>query len=163
MLADLRDGWLSNACRHLSSLRFHWEPAPQRAGIDPGRLAQLTVGVIIEQELLAGPFVEYHHLVGAAATVRDDGMLADAELAKRLVLEWVGLEDVPQRIEAVGDQAFKIEGDLGSTIVEPAQLRRAAAGPEAVGGHPRRQAFLEVHLLLREQRDDEGLARLRGM
>src|SRR5262249_43909907 len=90
-------------------------------------------------------------------------MLADAELTKRLVLEWVGLEDVPQRIEAVGNQAFKIEGDLGSTIVEPAQLRRAAAGPEAVGGHARRQAFLEVRLLLREQRDDEGLPRLRGM
>src|SRR5262245_13498687 len=90
-------------------------------------------------------------------------MLADAELTERLVLEWVGLEDVPQRIEAVGDQAFQIEGDLGSTIVEPAQLRRAAAGPEAVGGHARRQAFLEVRLLLREQRDDEGLACLRGM
>src|SRR6516165_3692291 len=90
-------------------------------------------------------------------------MLARAELTKRLVLEWVGLEDVPQRIDAVGNQAFKIEGDLGSTVVEPAQLRRAAAGPEAVGGHPRRQAFLEIRLLLREQRDDEGLARLRGM
>src|SRR5262252_6868145 len=90
-------------------------------------------------------------------------MLADPELTKRLVLEWVGVEDVPQRIDAVGDQAFKIEGDLGSTIVEPAQLRRAAAGPEAIGGHARWQAFLEVRLLLREQRDDEGLARLRGM
>src|SRR5262249_10291466 len=119
--------------------------------------------VIIEQELLAGPFVEYHHLVGTAATVRDDGMLADAELTKRLVLEWVGLEDVPQRIQAVGDQAFKIECALDSTIVASGHLRCAAARPEAVGGHARRQAFLEVRLLLREQRDDEGLARLRGM
>src|SRR5262245_47754048 len=61
-------------------------------------------------------------------------MLAGAELTKRLVLEWVGLEDVPQRIDAVGDQAFKIEGDLGSTIVEPAQLRRAAS--VMPGGRP---------------------------
>ena len=90
--------------------------------------------------------------------VGDDGVLAGAEFRIRFVLEGVRLENVPERVHPIRDQAFEIELGEDLTVRELGQFGNTAAGPEADSGHARRQPLFEVTFLLRKQWNDRGFA-----
>src|SRR6266446_3164465 len=95
-----------------------------------------------------------------ATAVSHDRVLPGSEFAEWLILEWLGLEDVPEGVHPIGDQAAQIELDLHLAVILLGQFGAAVRRPEACGRHSRRQPVLQVALLLRKQRNDIGLAPL---
>src|SRR6516162_4766676 len=85
-------------------------------------------------------------------------MFAGAEFRVRFVLEGFRLENVPERINPIGDQTFEIELGENLTVRQIGDFGHTVAGPETDSGHAGWQPLLEVALLLRKQRDHNGLA-----
>jgi hypothetical protein len=88
-----------------SSLRRRRKLDPQLAGIDAGGLAELPVGVVVEQKFLARPGITQHDLVRPTIAIGDDGVPSGAELRLGFVLERLRLDNVPERIDAIWNEA----------------------------------------------------------